>query len=319
MNTFLTETLPALHPSIGWMESSILRTLLYFDIFHHPLKAEEIRQYLRDDEVEEEHFHETLRSLQHRRLIWSGHDYYAVRQVEELARRRMDGETRAGKAMKTARKYAAIMASFPFVRGVCISGSLSKGTMEPEADIDYFIITHPGRLWLARTLLVGFKKIFLLNSRKYFCVNYFITGDNLTIPDQNIFTATEAVTLIPLYNTDLYESFLRSNEWIRTYFPKFTRNNGEGCIREKKYRMKKRWEAVLDGRLGKKLDSFCLYITLKFWKHKFSELDASTFEHRLRSRKNVSKHHPQGFQDKVLQAYESRIQKFEDQHALSLS
>ena len=319
MNTFLTETLPALHPSIGFLESSILRTLLYFDIFHHPLRAEEIRKYLRDDKVEEEQFTETLRSLQRRRLVTSGHDYYSVRPVEELAKRRKDGETRAAMGMKKARKYAAKMAAFPFVRGVCISGSLSKGTMTPEADIDYFIVTHPGRLWLARTLLVGFKKIFLLNSRKYFCVNYFISSDNLRIPDQNIFTATEAATLIPLYNRDLYETFLGSNEWIRAYYPHYSRNDGSWCIEDKNHKVKNRLESVFGGRLGRKLDSFCLHITLKYWKHKFSDLDSSDFEHRLRSRKNVSKHHPQGFQDKVLQAYEARIQNFEDLHSLSLS
>jgi len=319
MNTFLTESLPAIHPSIGLLESSILRTLLYFDIFHHPLRAEEIRKYLRDGDVEEEQFRDSLRSLQHRRLVLSGHNFYSVRPVDELARRRMDGETRAGKAMKKAGKYAGIMAAFPFVRGVCISGSLSKGTMEPGADIDYFIMTHPGRLWLARTFLVGFKKIFLLNSRKYFCVNYFVTSDNLHIPDQNIFTATEAATLIPFYNKDLYESFIQSNEWIRAYYPHFRSHDGSWCMKEKKHRLKKILEAVFGGSFGKKLDNFCLAITLKFWKRKFSELDASTFEHRLRSRKNVSKHHPQGFQDKVLQAYEAKIQKFEDLHSLSLS
>ena len=191
--------------------------------------------------------------------------------------------------------------------------------MDPDADIDYFIVTEPGRLWLARTLLVGFKKIFLLNSRRYFCVNYFITSDNLRIPDQNIFTATETATLIPTYNLELYEAFIRDNEWIREYYPHFSRNNGEWCIAEKKRPVKKMLEAVLGGGFGKKLDTLCLRVTLKYWKQKFHTLDSSAFEHRLRSRKNVSKHHPQGFQDKVLNAYEARIQKFEDQHSLSLS
>jgi hypothetical protein len=250
MNTFLTETLPALPPSIGLLESSILRTLLYFDIFHHPLRAEEIRKYLRDGEVEEEAFSATLRSLQHRRLVSAGYDFYSVRPVDELAKRRLDGETRAVKAMKTARKYAGLMAAFPFVRGVFISGSLSKGTMSPEADIDYFIVTHPERLWLARTLLVGFKKIFLFNSRKYFCVNYFVTSDNLEIPDRNIFTATEAATLIPLYNNSLYESFLRSNKWIHAYYPHFSRNDGAWCIEERKHRVKRMLEAVFKDRFG---------------------------------------------------------------------
>ena len=230
----------------------------------------------------------------------------------------MDGEKRAAPARRKAIKYSAWIASFPFVRGVCISGSLSKGTMDAAADIDYFIITHPGRLWLSRTLLVLFKKIFLLNSRKYFCINYFITTDNLQIPDQNIFTATESATLIPTYNHSLYGQFHRSNEWVRNYYPQFRMRTEEWCVTEKWKPVKRFSEAIFGGVIGEKLDAFCFRLTLRYWKRKFSDFDETTFDHRLRSRNNVSKHHPQGFQEKVLKAYESQIRKFEDEHSLSL-
>ena len=85
---------------------------------------------------------------------------------------------------------------FPFVRGVFLSGSISKGFMSESDDIDYFIITAPGRLWLTRTLLILFKKIFLFNSFRNFCLNYFIDSENLYIPEHNRYTATEIVFLI---------------------------------------------------------------------------------------------------------------------------
>src|SRR4029453_8923510 len=97
-----------------------------------------------------------------------------------------------------------LIASFPYVRCVCISGSLSKKYFDDTTDIDFFVITKPGRLWVCRTFLILFKKLFLLNSKKYFCINYFIDSDNLEIPDQNIFTATELTTLIPMHDYELY-------------------------------------------------------------------------------------------------------------------
>ena len=125
-------------------------------------------------------------------------------------------ETLCPKLIKVSRKIA----KFPYVKGVCLSGALSKGFYDDDGDFDFFIITKPNRLWIARTILVLYKKIFLLNSKKYFCVNYFISTDKLEISEQNLFTATEIATLIPLYGTDTFKEFLEAkNPWAAPYFP----------------------------------------------------------------------------------------------------
>ncbi|MEZ4965453.1 MAG: hypothetical protein R2791_09430 [Saprospiraceae bacterium] len=61
----------------------------------------------------------------------------------------------------------------------------------------------------------------MLNSHKYFCVNYFVDTEHLEIEDKNLFTATETVTLLPLYGRDWYEGFYKALSWAwgstRTY------------------------------------------------------------------------------------------------------
>src|SRR5690606_3777846 len=101
------------------------------------------------------------------------------------------GNLMANKFSDIARKKAKLISQFPFVRGVMASGSLSKGYADEKSDIDFFIITIPNRLWIARTLLVLYKRIFLLNSHKFFCVNYFVDEKHLGIEEKNLFTATE--------------------------------------------------------------------------------------------------------------------------------
>ena len=54
-----------------------------------------------------------------------------------------------------------LISKFPYVEGVGISGSLSKGYYDDDGDIDFFIITSPKRLWIARTFLILYKKLFL--------------------------------------------------------------------------------------------------------------------------------------------------------------
>src|SRR5262245_7809961 len=156
MSTFLNDTLDTRR--VGVLESKILRTLLYFDMFQHPMRLREIHHYLHGQAGDEEAFRRALDGLVEQGFVHARQGFYALRKIEHLSKRRVEGERQAARALKTARKYSSIIASFPFVRGVCISGSLSKGYMDSHTDIDYFIITQPGRLWLSRTLLVLFKK-----------------------------------------------------------------------------------------------------------------------------------------------------------------
>ncbi|MGL5890529.1 MAG: hypothetical protein ACRC3B_11625 [Bacteroidia bacterium] len=63
----------------------------------------------------------------------------------------------------------------------------------------------------------------------------------------------------------------------------------------------------MNGKLGDRLDNFCFNITQKRWEKKFPQLSTEEFELNLRSRKNVSKHHPRGFQFRVLSSYRQKL------------
>ena len=166
-------------------------------------------------------------------------------------------------------------------------------------------------------MLILFKKIILLNSKKYFCVNYFIDTDNLEIPDKNIFTATELVHIIPTYNAELYNDFISSNSWVRSFYP--NKKMFEGRLPSGNNLIKRISEKMLSGRMGEKIDKWCFQRTIGHWKKKFPEFNEEEFDLNLRSKKNVSKHHPQGFQFKVTKAYEEKIKWFEKKLNIKLA
>jgi hypothetical protein len=219
--------------------------------------------------------------------------------------------------MNDARKYASIAANFPFVRAVFISGTLSKHVMKPDSDIDFFIITEPGKLWVCRAFLTLYKKLILGNSHRNFCLNYFIDSDNLEIPDKNIFTATEVVTLLPMYCYPLYESFMAKNSWVRSEFPNFKLRVNETVIQTGT--TKKVLESIFNNRLGNFLDQLSFSVILRFWKRKFRHLSESNFTLNFRSQKNVSKHHPNAFQERVVNKYSEKILAFEQTTGFSLN
>ncbi len=198
----------------------VIKTLLYFDIFNYPLKAQEVFNFLRVNSSSETAVVRCLNALAEKNIS-SVLAIFILQADENIIHRRIKGNAEADKFLNAAKTKASLIARFPFVRAVMASGSLSKGYMHEKSDLDFYIVTEPERLWIARTLLVMYKRIFLFNSNKHFCVNYFIDTAHLEIEEKNLFTATELATLIPLYNVGCYSALQSSNEWVQDFFPNF--------------------------------------------------------------------------------------------------
>jgi hypothetical protein len=263
--------------------------------------------------------HSEVNSLTSKNIIYKKNDYFLLNPDYNRISKRVEGNRRAEKKMKIANRFSKIISFFPFVRAVFLSGSISKGFMDEKADIDYFIITKRNRLWIARFLLVLFKKIFLLNSYKFFCINYFISEDNLEIEEKNIYTATELATLIPTYGSNLYNEFYNANSWLKTYYPNYPKRNTINVSRHKMKLTQKIIEPFLNQKFGESVDDYCMQMFLRFDKKIYGELEKEAFEVAFKSRKNISKHHPQYFQKRVLEALNHKIHTLEMQHNIVLN
>lgn len=303
---------PVYTTEITTQHKSIVRMLLYFDIFQYPLNKQELTLAVDDTNDLEDALNELLSmGILHHQNGW-----YFLKGKEYS--KRISTTSASPHFFKKAKKYAALIHQFPFVKGVYISGSLSKDWADDTTDVDYFIITSPNRLWVCRTLLILFKKVFLLNSRKYFCLNYFIDTDNLEIEEKNIFTATEVCFLKPVVNDALYHDFIRSNNWVKQYYAQTPVFDGVHLVPKKEGVLKKWGEKLLGGKLGESMDIWAMKRTLKFWKNKFPEIKTTDFEINFKSGRSISKHHPSGFQKKVVEALETKIREFEMTTQISL-
>src|ERR1044071_785977 len=203
------------------MSRAVIKPLLYSDIFSYPLTAAEIfgRLEIPCDDIKLVECE--LRQLVAARVLFQFNDLYSLHDDVSLALRRQAGNKMAKDIMPRAISRSRLIYSFPFVRAVMISGSLSKDFMEQSGDIDFFIVTAPGKVWITRGLLALFQRVALFNSHKYFCVNYYLDHDHLSLDERNIFTATELITLKPMCGNEHYEALLRSNEWVKEYYPRF--------------------------------------------------------------------------------------------------
>lgn len=287
-----------------------IRCVIYYSLFRYPLRFDELNMSEADKQVMDE--------LVTSRKLFELDNYYSNLEIKENLKRRIHGNKLYDQTIDRAIKRAKFIFQFPFVEGVYISGSMSKGFMTEDGDVDFFIVTQPGRLWLSRTILILYKKLFLGNSRKFFCLNYFVDSDHLEIEEKNIFTATELITLIPICDTGINGQFNNDNKWVDKFYPNTEfRKSLLGEINKKPF--SRFLESLLFPFISKWLDKLTMRLTLNVWKKKFGNFEPKDFDLALKSRKYVSKHHPQNFQKKVLTEYKERIAEFEDKHNLDLS
>ncbi len=290
------------------MKRELVSTLLYFDIFSYPLTRDELLLYTGVTANRSGEALEVLNDCVASGIFGFAHGFYYVGKHEALIDRRIKGNKRAKMRMRTARFYSRIIGLCPFVRGVMLSGSISKGYMGHNDDIDYFIVTEPGRLWITRTLLVLFKKIFLLNAYRNFCINYFVDTENLHIREKNRFTATEIAFLIPVYKKDVHQTLLAANSWTDEYYPPFLRNGD--TAQEKDPFFKHLIEMIFDNRLGDKLENLLFRWSKNIIHKKFDAKNNAAFAHAFVIKKNELRYLPNRQQIRILKRYCWRLKVF---------
>ncbi|OSZ82480.1 hypothetical protein CAP35_04205 [Chitinophagaceae bacterium IBVUCB1] len=285
---------------------AIINTLNYFFVFRHPLLPDEIHKFS-SISLSHKLLLNELTTAVDCGLIFEYNGYYMPAYKPEYVAEREAGAVRARLLMKEAYKSAAIIANFPFVSSVCISGSLSKGYAAEKSDIDLFIITEKNRLWICRTLLHLYKKMTFLQGKEHsFCMNYFIDESRMCIDEQNIFTATELATLIPAYNEEKHRELLQANKgWLVNVLPNMAWNTDIVTTSVIKKGWRKLAEPILNLLLPKYLNIALMHITNTLWRAKWKrkKYPMQDYDLAMKTRWYVSKNHPLNYQKKVLGDY----------------
>jgi hypothetical protein len=304
-----------------WMilktEKSILKTIAYFDMFRYPVTAEEICLFL-DQPATASEIETELALLTAKEQVFKLDEFYSLQNDVSLIARRRDGNIRANKLLHIAYRIGRLLYKFPFVKGVGISGSLSKNYADTDADIDFFIVTQHNRLWIARTLLHCLKKLsFLIGRQHWFCMNYFIDEEALVIAEKNLFTATEVVTLKPVCGDWITPLFFMANDWVIDFLPNHT--TPKENIESNDAGDKQSIEELPDNSYLNRLDNYLMRVTAKRWHKKEvqQKLNCKGDRIGLSINKHFARPNPEHLQKKLLSMYAGRLQAMEEKWGLS--
>ncbi len=231
------------------LQRAVLLTVLYGDLFDHPLTRGELHRFLTVPCPDPEALEQAVEALDGR-YLGTARGLVFRRGREATVDLRLRRSRLAAERWPPARRFARWLGWVPFLRMVAVCGSQAVENGDADGDVDLFLITEPGRLWLVQSLTMVLRRAGRLLGIDV-CPNYLLTSGALEIQERDLYTAREAAQAMPLWGEAAYDRFLEANRWIDDFQPQ--RSIGE-CRRflesVPRRRLTSALEVVLGGRLG---------------------------------------------------------------------
>ncbi|MBC8162752.1 MAG: hypothetical protein H7Z42_16195 [Roseiflexaceae bacterium] len=217
---YLTQAAPSvLVPSAAFspLETAVLQAVAYADVFDYALTVPEIQRYLvglRAALPEVEH---AIAGLTPDMLI-TRRGFVVLSHHEHAVETRAQRAAHAATLWPKAQHYGNLIGDLPFVRMVAITGALAVDNVQPGADIDYLIVTEPGRLWLCRALIIALVRL-AEHQGAIVCPNYLLSERALILDERNLYTAHELAQMVPISGQATYMRMRQLNSWADQFLP----------------------------------------------------------------------------------------------------
>lgn len=286
------------------MEKSVLKTLIYADIFYYPMKAWEIHKWLIIQSLTLRQVEQTLKKLARKNRVDLKNDLYFLKGRQQIVYKRLNKQKSSNYFLRKAKILTAPLRLISWVKLMGVSGGLAMDNADKDDDIDLFIVVQEGRLWLARFLILIYLDFLGARRRRgdkkndvsgKFCVNLILEEDNLEQKNKDLFTAHEVLQMKLIWQKEnIYQRYLEENEWAFNFLPNWS-------SREMSEKLKYKKDLTPSSLLVDIVEFFVRKLQLNIMK---KPLGLERIE------RGGLYLHPQDYRLKVLQQYKQRLAKY---------
>jgi hypothetical protein len=206
-------------PAARLLAAAIVQTLVYADLFDYPLTAPEIARYLigyRADPAAVAH--ELATNPELRACVEQHNGFYYLAGRADLPEIRARRAATAARLWRRAARWTRLLRHCPFVEMIAVTGALAVDNVGAVPDIDLLLVCTPGRVWIARRLVVCAVRTIRLWGDEI-CPNFLLAADSLALAQQDLFTAHELAQMRPVAGYPVYNAMLAANPWMGRYLP----------------------------------------------------------------------------------------------------
>ncbi len=215
------------------LKEEILKTITWFDLFFHPLTSFEVFKYVNypcklNDVIVE------LENLSYK--IKSKNGFYYLARQEEIIEERFRRLNYFKKKIKRAKKFSKLISKIPSVSGVAVSNIIGDHNLRESSDIDFFIITSPGKIWLTRFFCALLAKTLNLRpnnrtKKDKICLSFYISSNNLNL-EKYLLNSKDLYFIYWLAGLEvicdkknIFNKFYQENNWLKKYLPNFSQSS----------------------------------------------------------------------------------------------
>lgn len=199
-------------------DEAVFATVSYADVFDMPIELDHLHRYLVGSSLT---LLETSMAVDNLvstgRLGRRGDVVYLAGRHDVLAI--YDERTARATAMwHDAEKWGQRIGRLPFVRMVAVTGGLAVDSVADHDDIDFFIVTRPGRLWLTRLMIIVLGRIADRDDVEL-CPNYIVSDQALEMNEHSIYVARELAQMVVIVGDDVCQLVRLTNQWMFEFLP----------------------------------------------------------------------------------------------------
>jgi len=209
------------------LTESIVRAIVFFDLFDYPLTTYEVWQYL----------DQPATLLQVKNILNAGlpgirsvNGFYFLAARDQMLLERQARHHFSGQKFKLARRAVRLFRLIPFVRMVAVSNIIGAHNLRDGSDIDLFIVTSPRRIWLTRLFCAGLAKILGWRptrevKRNRICLSFYVGSDaldlsSLKLGPNDLYFNYWLAGLVPIYDrNNTYHHLIAANSWLKAGLP----------------------------------------------------------------------------------------------------
>jgi len=202
-------------------ERAIARSVIYASLFDYPLTLEQLhRTLIESDQSAAEILAVYDGSALLQQMIEYRDGFFFPAGRADLAAERGRRESRSREFLGRHARLLRLLCALPFTRLVALSGSVAHMNLESTGDLDLFIVTRGRRVWTVTVAVLLVAK--LLRRRRFVCANFVVADTHLTLEQQDVFTANQAIHLRPLIGGEVLDRLVRANPFVARFYPNAT-------------------------------------------------------------------------------------------------
>jgi hypothetical protein len=202
-------------------ELAIARSVIYASLFDYPVTLDQLhRTLLESDQSAAEILAVFDGSALLQQMIEYRDGFFFPAGRGDLVAERRRREARSHAFLQRHALVLRLLCAIPFTRLVALSGSIAHLNLEPNGDLDLFVITRGQRVWTVTVAVLLIAK--LMRRRRAVCANFVLADSHLALEQQDLFTANQVLHLRPLIGADLLQAFAAANPFVKGLYPNAT-------------------------------------------------------------------------------------------------